>query len=111
MASTEPTAVPSLDSVVTNNIGRAVAFVLTPILLPVMGGLSFWLQDKLGINMDPAIATGFVVSIVVGVALAGYKWLHNRGEYERAVIELNKLHQAGQQATPAAAPRRLEPDT
>jgi hypothetical protein len=96
----EPAGLPSVDSVVTSSIGRAVAFVLTPILLPVMGGLSFWLQDKVGIDMDPAIATGFVVSIVAGIALAGYKWLHNRGEYERAVIELNRLHQAGQQAIP-----------
>jgi hypothetical protein len=65
-----------------NYIGRIVAFVLTPILLPLMGALAFWLQDVAGVDMDPEVATGFVVSVVVGLALAVWQWLKNRGNWE-----------------------------
>lgn len=65
-----------------NYIGRIVAFVLTPILLPLMGVLAFWLQDVAGVGMDPEVATGFVVSVVVGLALAVWQWLKNRGNWE-----------------------------
>lgn len=87
--------VSNVDDAVTSQIGRVVAFVVTPVLLPVLGALAVWLQDKVGINMDPAVLVGFVVSVVAGTAALAYKWLHNRGEYEKVVLELHKLYEAG----------------
>jgi sulfite exporter TauE/SafE len=88
------------DDVVTNNVGRIVAFVLTPILLPGVGAVAFWLQNVIGIDLQQytAVAVGFVVSVVTGCALVAYKWLENRGAWEKGVAELEALYHAGQQA-------------
>lgn len=84
------------DSTVGNafesQIGKIVAFVLTPILAPLVGALAFWLQDKLGINMDPAVAVGYIVTVVSAVAVAAGTWLHNRGKWEATVAETAALH-------------------
>jgi hypothetical protein len=86
-----------LDRIVQSNVGRVVAFVFTPILLPVVGGLAFWLQKVIGIHMDPAEATGYIVAIVAGAGLTAYKWVHNRGEFEKAALEVHKLYEAGRE--------------
>lgn len=87
----------TVNDVVTSQIGRVVTFVVTPILLPVVGALAFWLQNKIGIDMNPTEATAYIAAIVTGGAGVIWKWLHNRGEYERSVIELHKLYEAGNQ--------------
>lgn len=86
-----------------SNIGRWVAFVLTPLLLPLVGALAFWLQDALGVDMDPVAVTGFIVSVVGGLAAVLLIWLRNRGQYENSAVETLTLLKAGQD-TVANAP-------
>jgi hypothetical protein len=86
----------TFEQVMTSTIGRLVA-AGPALLLPVFGAVSFWLQDKLGINMDPAVAVAFVTTIVTGAALLAWKWLDNRGKFERIVTEMHKLYEAGKE--------------
>lgn len=81
-------------------IGRIVAFVLTPILLTVVTPLAVWAQAKLGVHLDPAEVVAYIVTIGTGIALVAYKWLHNRGEFEKGVQLLENLHAAGQVPAP-----------
>jgi hypothetical protein len=76
-----------LDKVVKSQISRVVA-LLVPILLPVLGAVSIWLQAKLGVDMNPATATGFVVAVVGGAAWIAWKWLEGRAKFEQKVLEL-----------------------
>lgn len=96
--------VDEVDSVVTSQIGKIVAFVLTPILLPLVGSGAAWAQDILGVNLNSTEVTGLVVSVVVGVALLAWQWLKNRGAWERAVVETSALAAAGQENLALGAP-------
>lgn len=87
--------------VISSNIGRIVAFVLTPILLPVIGAIAYWLQDKLGVNLDPQEAVAYIVTVVGGVAAVIFKWLSNRGEWETTIATIEQLHAAGKDANDA----------
>lgn len=92
-----------LDDVLRSNIGRVVAFILTPILLPVATAIAAWLQDVVGIDLTGQQLTGYVVAIAIGVALVIYRWLANRGEWERTTLELHKLLEAGRSEVDTAA--------
>jgi hypothetical protein len=86
---------------INSNVARNVALKLTPLLLPVLGGAAVWLQDALGINMDPAEATAFVVAVVLGAAATATTWVRNHGrgaaQLAQAMLELEKLYEAGRQ--------------
>lgn len=81
-------------------IGRIVAFVLTPLLLTVITPLAVWAQAKLGIDLNPAEIVAYIVTVGTGIALVAYKWLHNRGEYEKSVQFVEHLYDVGE--VPAA---------
>lgn len=88
-----------LDSL-QSNVGRYVAFVLTPILLPVTGAVALWAQDKIGVDVQQyggvAAVVGFEVTVVGGAAGALITWLRNRGNHERAAVETLTLLKAGE---------------
>jgi uncharacterized membrane protein YeaQ/YmgE (transglycosylase-associated protein family) len=79
-----------------SNVGRYVAFLLTPILLPLVGAVAFWLQDALGVDMDPVAVTGFLVAVIGGLAAVLVTWLRNRGKFESAAAETLTLLKAAQ---------------
>lgn len=85
-------------------IGRIVAFVLTPLLLTVVTPLAVWAQAQLGINLNPAEVVAYIVTVGTGIALVAYKWLHNRGEFEKGVHLIEHLHDAGEVPVVAAPP-------
>lgn len=90
-----------------SNIGRYVTFVLTPLLLPLVGAGGLWLQSKIGFDIQqyggaPAVV-GFIVSTVAGTAGAILLWLRNRGNHERGAVESLVLLKAGQDAATSAA--------
>lgn len=76
-------------------IGRIVAFVLTPILLPAVGAISVWMQNSIGIDLPVEAVVGYTISTTIGVALVIYKWLENRGRFEIAAAQVVKLHDEG----------------
>jgi hypothetical protein len=76
-----------IDKLFNQYIGRLVAFVLVPVLLPVTGAVAKWLQDVVGVNLTGDQLTAYIVTTVVGVAAVAFKWLSNRGAFEIAAIE------------------------
>lgn len=82
-----------------STFARTVALKLTPVLLPLLGALCVWGQDAIGIDMDPAVAAAFVVSVVLGAAAAIVTYVRNHGRgaalLGQALLELEQLYEAG----------------
>jgi hypothetical protein len=85
----------NFDDIANNYIGRIV--VLTPILVPAVTAVAAWAQDAIGINLDGAQLTAYVVAVATGLALVAATWLRNNGNWEVASAELIKLHELGSQ--------------
>lgn len=83
-------------------IGRIVV-ALTAILLPFVAAFANYVQDRLGVDIPADDLTNFLVAIVIGTGAVVYKWLHNRGEYERAALELEKIYENGLQLSESVA--------
>ena len=86
------------DGVATSNIGRWVASGIA-LAVPVVTAFCAWLQKEIGIDLDPASLTAFITSMAAGIAITGYKWLSNRGDWERLAVEGYQLYLTGQSAT------------
>jgi hypothetical protein len=95
-----------------SNIGRWVTFILTPILLPLVGAAAYWLQDVVGVNLkaDPAVVTAYIVAVVGGLAAMVVTWLRNRGNHERQALEALTVMKAGEDHV-AHHPVVLNPQT
>lgn len=91
---------------INSTFARTVALKLTPILLPVLGVLTAWLQDAIGFNFDPAVVAALVVSVVVGTAATIVTYVRNHGKgaalLGEALLELEKLYEAGNQELAAS---------
>lgn len=90
-----------------SNIGRIVAFVLTPILVPVVTALAVWLQNIVGVDLQSHTAA--LVAYIVGVAGAQagsiIVWLRNRGHFEVAAVEHAAAIKTGEDAIAVSAAR------
>lgn len=93
----------TVNDVVTSQIGRIVAFVLAPILLVAVPPVTNAVNEVLGLGFTDQQISNVVIATVVGIALVVYKWLSNRGAYERTVVELHKLYEAGAELAGAGA--------
>lgn len=85
------------DNIIKNYISRIVAFVLTPVLLPLAGAVANWIQDALGLNLTGLDLTLYVVTVITGVALAAFQWLRGRVKWEVAKVEYDKVVELGKQ--------------
>lgn len=97
------------EELVSNNIGRLVAFVLTPLLIPIATAVAAWLQNVLGIDLDPDQLTAYIISVAVGLSAVIAVWLRNRGKWEVAMAELIKLHELGRDTIATAAQAPADP--
>jgi hypothetical protein len=86
------------DKVVTSEVGRLIP-VITAVAIPVITAVCAWLQKQLGIKLDPAALTAFIASMGAGIVLTAYKWMSNRGSWERAVLDAYKVYLTGQSVT------------
>jgi hypothetical protein len=86
------------EKVATSYIGRWVAAGVA-LAVPIITALCAWLEKEIGINLNPASLTAFITSMAAGLAIMGFKWLSNRGNWERSVIEGYHIYLAGQAAT------------
>ena len=86
------------NEVVTSTIGRKVAAGIA-LGLPVITAVCAWAQKEIGINLDPASLTAFIASMAVGISVTGFKWLSNRGDWERGAVEAYQLYLTGQSMT------------
>lgn len=92
-----------------NYVSRIVAFVLTPILLPVATAAAAWLQDAIGVDLHGDQLTAYVVAIATGLAVTAATWLRNRGKWEVAQAELIKLYELGLHADDSPATDPVQP--
>lgn len=103
------------DKLLHEFIGRTVV-VLTALLLPIVGKYVVVINNALpGANLNADAIVAVVVTATLGVAAAVYKWLSNRGEYERLKHELEIVLQSGenlrnQGVEPAPVPEPVDPE-
>jgi hypothetical protein len=85
-----------IDGALSSGISRIVAALAVPVAA-VVAAVLYWLQDALNVNLqvDPAVATGFVSTIILGAALTAAKWLEGRKEFEKIAMELLAAYEAG----------------
>ena len=86
-----------LESVFTANIGRIVAFVLAPVLVVAVPPVVDGLNNVLGTDFSNQQISNIAIATVVGLAIVVYKWLGNRGQWEKAMAELHLLYESGRQ--------------
>ena len=86
------------EGVATSQIGRWVT-ALVALAVPLITGLCAWLQKEIGINLDPASLTAFITSMAGGLSIMGFKWLANRGEWEKLAVEGYHVYLVGHAAT------------
>ncbi|MEK6328196.1 MAG: hypothetical protein AABM66_11840 [Actinomycetota bacterium] len=86
--------VEALEKELDSQIGRWVAAGVA-VLAPVIAVACAWLQDKIGVNLDPSEVTGFISATVVGITGAGATWVYNRGGFEKNAEELVSLYLRG----------------
>lgn len=87
------------------NVLRIVALRVIPLVMAsgvVTGGLA-WLQDAVGINLDPAVLAAFVLSTMAGVVAVAFAYVKNHGGAAyigAALLELAKVQEAGKAGPP-----------
>jgi len=86
-----------LNSVFTSYIGRIVTFALTPLLLIAVPPVTNALNEVLGTGFSDQQISNVAIAIVVGIALAVWQWLRNRGNWEAKLAELEALYKSGEQ--------------
>ena len=59
----------------SNYVGRYVAFLVAPLLPPVL----IWLKDKVGLDISNAEATAWIVAAGSAVGI----WIWNRGRLQK----------------------------
>jgi hypothetical protein len=87
------------NSVVESRIGQQ-ATVLAALAVPLVTGLCAWLQRKVGINLSPAALTAFIATMGAGIFVTAFKWLANRGSWERTIVEAYGAYLTGKADVP-----------
>jgi len=98
---------------VESTLARKVALYLPTILLPLATAGAYWLQDAIGIDMDPAVAVAFVVSIAVGIIALGATWVRNHGRgaaevLQQVLAQVLFVRESGRQLEDPGAPSAAE---
>jgi membrane protease YdiL (CAAX protease family) len=86
---------PEVNPLIEMYISRIVAFVLTPILMPVAAIVANWLQDAVGINLSGGDLTAYLIAVIAGVGIVAWQWLRNRIKWETLESEVKRLHDLG----------------
>jgi len=87
---------------INTGIGRFVAkgitFVVTPLLLPLATAFAYGIQKWFGLELDTAELTGYLSAVAGGIGITFFKFVSNRGEWERSVLQLSQWYQLGKEA-------------
>jgi hypothetical protein len=82
---------------------KVIGAKLLPLILgsgALATGLA-WLQDAIGIDLSPAAVTGLIGTIIAGAVVMAFAYVRNHGrgaaQLGTALVELQKLREAGQQ--------------
>jgi hypothetical protein len=87
------------NSVIESKIGQQ-ATVLAALAVPLVTALCAWLQRKVGINLSPAALTAFIATMGAGIFVTAFKWLANRGSWERTIVEAYGAYLTGKADVP-----------
>ncbi|HEV3048498.1 MAG TPA: hypothetical protein VGY13_14180 [Solirubrobacteraceae bacterium] len=98
------------EKVAASSIGRWVAAGVA-LAVPVITAFCAWLQKEVGINLDPASLTAFITSMAAGLSIMGFKWLSNRGDWEKAAVEGYQIYLTGHAATAPASQVVIAPSS
>jgi high-affinity Fe2+/Pb2+ permease len=82
------------------NVGKLVAGVMAPVfawLSPAVAGLA---NEVFKLHLSSQQVSNVGIAIIAGLAIMGYKWLHNRGEWERAMLDIQKVYLLGRPSVP-----------
>lgn len=87
------------------NVLKLIALRVVPLVMAsgVAVGALAWLQDAAGLNLDPLVVTGFVVSVMSGVVGIAFAYVKNHGGAAAlggVLLELLKLKEIGQATQP-----------
>jgi hypothetical protein len=85
----------TVDNAIQSQIGKIVVTVVVPLLLPLGTSLAYGLQKWFGIKLSGASLATYLGTIAAGIAITAYKWLENRGAWEKSVLEIAHLHDVG----------------
>jgi hypothetical protein len=91
------------------NLGKIVAGVLAPVfavLSPALAGLA---NEVFKLHLNPQQISNVGIAIVAGLGLIGFKWLSNRGAWERAMLDIQKAYVLGNSSLPPASPGEGSP--
>jgi hypothetical protein len=91
----EETLEQKVNKEIESSIGKWVAGLVVPLALPISTIVSYYLQKWLGFKLSAGALSGYLGSVAAGVAISAYKWLENRGQWERSVLEIAKLYELG----------------
>jgi hypothetical protein len=83
------------------NMGKIVAGVLAPVfavLSPALAGLA---NEIFNLHLTTQQISNVGIAIVAGLGLIGFKWLSNRGAWERAMLDVQKVYLLGKPSVPA----------
>ena len=85
-----------LDSVFNAQIGKIVAFALTPLLAIAIPPLVNAVNSVLGTDFSDQQISNIAIAAVVGVAIVIWQWLRNRGEWEKTLAGAKVLYEQNQ---------------
>lgn len=89
----------SVDNAMQSQIGKIVVTIIVPLLLPLATSLAYGLQKWFGIKLSGASLATYLGTVAAGIAVTAYKWLENRGAWEKTVLEIAHLHDVGSNPT------------
>lgn len=83
------------------NVLKIVVVKIIPLIMAsgVVVGVLAWAQNALGLDLDPAVVTAFVVTTMSGVIAAAFAYVKNHGGAAHVggiLLELVKLRELGQ---------------
>lgn len=87
------------------NVLKLIALRVVPLVMAsgVVVGTLAWVQDVVGLDLDPLVVTGFVVSVMSGVVGIAFAYVKNHGGAAGlggVLLELLKLKEIGQATQP-----------
>ena len=70
-----------------STLARTVALKIVPWMLPTIGLLLAWLQDAIGLNLDPEVVATAVGAGMIGAAGVVLQWVRNHGKGSAELAE------------------------
>lgn len=72
---------------------RTIALRVVPVLMPTVGIFLAWLQDAIGLDLDPTVVATVLGSALIGASSVILTWVRNHGRGARDIaVTLLETH-------------------